>query len=49
MRVADVDFVAEVITVREKKRIRGQLTTRRVPLTKALVRRTILELANRKA
>ena len=36
MRVADVDFVGEVITVREKKRVRGQLTTRRVPLTKAL-------------
>ena len=36
MRVADVDFVAEVVTVREKKRVRGQLTTRRVPLTKAL-------------
>jgi integrase len=34
MRVPDVDFVGEVVTVREKKRVRGQLTTRRVPLTK---------------
>ncbi len=36
MRVADVDFAAGVITVREKKRVRGQTTTRRVPLASAL-------------
>jgi integrase len=31
--VADVDFAANVVTVREKKRSKGQRTTRRVPLT----------------
>jgi integrase len=28
-----VDFAARTITIREKKRVRGQHTTRRVPLT----------------
>ncbi len=31
--VADVDFRANVVTIREKKRSKGQRTTRRVPLT----------------
>lgn len=31
--VGDVDFAAGVATIREKKRTRGQRTTRRVPLT----------------
>jgi integrase len=33
MRVTDIDFGGRTITVREKKRVRGQHTTRRVPLT----------------
>jgi integrase len=36
MRVTDVDFSSNVVIVREKKRVRGKLTTRRVPLTKSL-------------
>ena len=36
MRVADVDFDARVVVIREQKRVRGKLTTRRVPLTKSL-------------
>lgn len=32
----DVDFEAGVITIREKKRVRGTLTTRRVPLSTRL-------------
>ena len=32
-RAEDVDFVAKVITIREKKRARGTLTTRRVPMS----------------
>ncbi len=39
--VADVDFAANVVTVREKKRSKGQRTTRRVPLTPFL--RSVLE------
>ncbi len=35
-QVADVDFAGGTILVREKKRTRGQRTTRRVPLTAAL-------------
>ena len=31
--VSDVDFDAQVFTVREKKRVRGQVTSRRVPLS----------------
>src|SRR6202042_3444784 len=31
--VADVDFTGNTVLVREKKRTRGQRTTRRVPLT----------------
>ena len=38
MRIADVDFGANVVTIREKKRVRGQTTTRRVPLAKALAK-----------
>lgn len=36
MRTADVDFAAGVVTVREKKRVRGRSTTRRVPMAPAL-------------
>ena len=36
MRVSDVDFEGGSIVVSEKKRVRGKLTTRRVPLTKSL-------------
>ena len=36
IRVTDVDFAARTITIREKKRVRGQHTTRRVPLTEFL-------------
>jgi integrase len=32
----DVDFEANVITIREKKRVRGRLTTRRVPMSRRL-------------
>ena len=31
-QISDIDLTADVITLREKKRVRGQLTTRRVPL-----------------
>jgi integrase len=30
--IDDIDFVSSVITIREKKRVRGKLSTRRVPL-----------------
>jgi integrase len=36
MRVSDVDLDSRVIVVREKKRVRGKLTTRRVPLARSL-------------
>ncbi len=36
MRVADVDFGARVVTIREKKRAHDRRTTRRVPLSSAL-------------
>jgi integrase len=39
--VADVDFAANIVTVHEKKRSRGQRTSRRVPLTPFL--RGVLE------
>ncbi len=39
--VADVDFTSNIVTVREKKRVRGQRTSRRVPLTPFL--RGVLE------
>jgi integrase len=32
----DVDFEAGVFTIREKKRVRGKVTTRRVPMTSRL-------------
>ena len=32
----DVDFEAGIITIREKKRVRGKMTTRRVPLSSRL-------------
>lgn len=35
-RAEDVDLAAGVVTVREKKRVRGRLTTRRVPLSGSL-------------
>jgi integrase len=36
MQPTDVDFKANVVIIREKKRVPGKLTTRRVPLTTAL-------------
>ena len=36
-RIADVDFAGGVATLREKKRVKGALTTRRVPLSSFLV------------
>jgi integrase len=39
--IDDIDFVSSVITIREKKRVRGKLSTRRVPLQADL--RTVLE------
>lgn len=38
----DIDFAAGVITIREKKRVRGRLTTRSVPLS-PLLRRVLRE------
>ena len=35
-KIADVDFVGNVVTIHERKRIRGKLTTRRVPLSSFL-------------
>ena len=32
----DVDFEAGIITIREKKRVRGKVTTRRVPMSSRL-------------
>src|SRR5271168_1850760 len=32
----DVDFEAGIITIREKKRVRGKVTTRRVPISSRL-------------
>lgn len=37
-QVSDIDLDSKVITIREKKRVRGQLTTRRVPISKPLLR-----------
>ncbi|MFO0842377.1 MAG: tyrosine-type recombinase/integrase [Gemmataceae bacterium] len=37
VRVGDVDFAGGTVLLREKKRTRGQRTTRRVPLTSQLV------------
>lgn len=33
MQIADIDFVGKTIVIREKKRVRGKTTTRRVPLS----------------
>jgi integrase len=35
-RVEDVDLAGGVVTIREKKRVKGRLTTRRVPLSTSL-------------
>jgi integrase len=37
-RIADVDFTGKMITIHEKKRVKGRNTTRRVPLTPFLDR-----------
>ncbi len=37
MRVSDLDFHAGTVLIREKKRVKGQRSTRRVPLSAALV------------
>ncbi len=42
----DIDFLTSTVTIREKKRVRGKLTTRRVPLSPLLadvLRRWIAE------
>ncbi|MEO2034379.1 MAG: site-specific integrase [Planctomycetaceae bacterium] len=36
--ISDVDFESDVITIREKKRVRGKFTTRRVPLSPPLAK-----------
>ena len=36
--VTDIDFGNKVVTIREKKRVRGKLTTRRVPLSRPLAK-----------
>lgn len=36
MQKGDVDFIGKTITIREKKRVRGKTTTRRVPLSPTL-------------
>ena len=36
--VTDIDFGNKVVTIREKKRVRGKLTTRRVPLSQPLAK-----------
>lgn len=35
-RTEDVDLAAAIVIIREKKRVRGRLTTRRVPLSRPL-------------
>lgn len=37
-QTSDIDFQNNVITIREKKRVRGKLTTRRVPLSPVLAK-----------
>ncbi|WP_197999986.1 tyrosine-type recombinase/integrase [Gimesia alba] len=37
-QVRDIDFENKVITIREKKRVRGKLSTRRIPLSQPLER-----------
>lgn len=36
-KTEDLDFTSNVLTIREKKRARGKLTTRRVPLSKRII------------
>ena len=36
MRVGDLDLAAGVVSIRERKRVHGSRTTRRVPLSSAL-------------
>lgn len=36
-RIPDVDFEGRAVTIHEKKRVRGKLTTRRVPLSEFLI------------
>lgn len=36
IRVADIDFAGEAVTIREKKRVKGKRSTRRAPLTPLL-------------
>jgi integrase len=33
MKITDIDLAGRIITIREKKRVRGQVTTRRVPMS----------------
>lgn len=36
-KITDVDFDAKIVTIHEKKRVRGKLSTRRVPLASFLI------------
>ena len=36
-QLTDLDFAGKVVTIHEKKRVRGKMTTRRVPLTPFLI------------
>ncbi len=36
-KITDIDFTAKVVTINEKKRVRGKSTTRRVPLSPFLI------------
>ncbi len=37
-QIGDIDFQAKIVTIREKKRVRGKFTTRRVPLSQPLAK-----------
>ena len=37
MKIADVDLAGKIVTIREKKRVKGQATTRRVPMSAFLI------------
>jgi integrase len=37
LRVADVDVVGKTVTIRERKRVKGHVTTRRIPMSAFLI------------
>jgi len=45
IRIADVDFKGKVVTIHEKKRVRGKSTTRRVPMSPFLIETLTVWLA----